>query len=62
MSLVEFNTCANNTKSSQLIKLQRTIDVGLCRPDVATGQDLHCLLVILSHVTLNGVKPDQMLQ
>ena len=38
-----------------LIKLQRKkIDtVGLCRPDVATDQDLHCLPLILSHITPN---------
>ena len=62
MSHVEFNKCANNTKSSHLIKLQRKIDtVGLCRPNVAADQDLHCLPLIFSHVTLIGVKPDQML-
>ena len=35
----------SNTKSSHVtcMKLQRKLDtVGLCRPDVATDQDLHC--------------------
>ena len=58
VSHVEFEPCANNTKSSHLIKIDT---VGLCRPDVATDQDLHCLSLILSHITLNDVKPDQML-
>ena len=49
VSHVEFNTCANNTKSSHPIKLQRKIDkIVLCRPDVATDQDLHCLPLICS--------------
>ena len=39
VSHVEFHKCANNTKSSRLIKLQRKINTaGLCRPDVATDQ------------------------
>ena len=33
--------------------------VKLCRSDVATDQDLHCLPLILSHITLNGIKPDE---
>ena len=62
VSYVEFNTCGNNMISSHLTKLQRKIDtVRLCRPDMATDQDLHCLLVILIYIALNGVKPDQML-
>ena len=57
---VEFNTCANNTKSSHLLKLRRKIDkVELCRLDVATDQDLHCLPLVLSHIPLIGVKPGQ---
>ena len=62
VSHVEFNMCANNTKSSHLKKLQRKIDTdGLYRPGVATDQDLHCLPLMLSHITLNSVKPNQML-
>ena len=62
MSHVKFKTFANNTKSSHIIKLQRKIDiVELCDADVATDQDLLFLPLILSHITLNGVKPDQML-
>ena len=33
----------------------------VCRPDVATDQNQHCLSIILSQITLNGVKADQML-
>ena len=43
-----------HTKYSHLIKFQRKIDtVGLCRPDVATDQDLHGLSLVWSHVILN---------
>ena len=57
---VEFNTCDNNTISSHLIKLRRKIDtVRLCRPDVSTDQDLHCLPFFLSDITLNGINKRQ---
>ena len=60
MSHVEFNACDNNTISSHLIKLRRKIDtVRLCRPDVSTDQDLHCLPLILSDITLNGINKRQ---
>ena len=62
VSYIEFNACANNTESSHLIKLQRKVDtVGLCNPNVAIDQDLHCLPLILSYITLNSITPDQML-
>ena len=39
---VEYNPCANNMKSSHLIKLQRKVDtVGMCKPNVTTNQNLH---------------------
>ena len=42
------------------IKLQSKIDtVGLYRPGVATDRDLHGLLLILSHITLNNLKPER---
>ena len=55
VSHFEFKTSANKTKTSNLIKLQRTFDtVGLCRPDVVT--DLYCLPLTLSRITLYGAK------
>ena len=59
---VRIQHVCNNTKSSHIMKLQSKIDtIGLCKPDMATDQDLHCLLLILSHITLNGIMSDQML-
>ena len=61
VSHVEFNTCANNTQSSHLLRLQKNDTVGLCRPDVATDLALHCLSFIVSHITLKSLMPNQML-
>ena len=53
-------TRVNDMKSSHLLQLQRKLDtVGLFKPDMATDQDLHCLPLVLSHITLNIVSPDQ---
>ena len=52
------NTRANNTKSLHLINCkEKSIQLD-SDTDVATDQDLHCLSLILSHITQNGLKRD----
>ena len=58
----EIVTSYKITKKKKKKKKKKKIDtVGLCRPDVATDQDLHCFPLTVSHNTLNGVKPNKML-
>ena len=55
-------TCMQTIRNLHILKdCNEKAIVGLCRPDVATDQDLHCLSHILSHITLNGVNLDQIL-
>ena len=55
-------TRVQTIRNLHIYKIAKKIDtVGLCRPDVAIDQVLHCLSLILSHIFLGGVKPYQII-